>query len=131
MEGKRMGGAMRNGSCWCGSGRKYKKCHMNREGHAMPSRWDMDFRLRKVYETKVCLHPEADAAACSRGIVRAHTVRRGADLRAIARKGHVYQGAADSRTLDKTGGRIIPTLVGINNASTFWGFCHKHDSTTF
>ena len=37
----------RNDSCWCGSGKKYKKCHadfdekyeaLKRQGHIMPSR---------------------------------------------------------------------------------------------
>ncbi|RYG88110.1 MAG: hypothetical protein EON58_20220 [Alphaproteobacteria bacterium] len=26
-----MKGRNRNGPCWCGSGLKYKKCHLNRE----------------------------------------------------------------------------------------------------
>jgi len=49
----------------------------------------------------------------------------------MARKGHVYQGSIDYALLNKSGGRIIPKLIGINEASTFWGFCQAHDSSTF
>ncbi len=52
-------------------------------------------------------------------------------MKAIARDGHVYQGAADLMTLQRTGGKVSPRLVGINEASTFWGFCQAHDSATF
>jgi len=27
----------RNESCWCGSGKKFKKCHLNREHEPMPT----------------------------------------------------------------------------------------------
>ena len=63
--------------------------------------------------------------------MRAHTVRRAADLKAIARKGHVYQTSADLADLRRNKGRLLPKLVGINEASTFWGFCARHDAATF
>jgi hypothetical protein len=64
-------------------------------------------------------------------IVRAHTVRRAADLARIARDGHVYKTDADMATLKRTDGRIEAILVGINEASTFLGFCQGHDTQTF
>lgn len=33
--------------------------------------------------------------------------------------------------MDKTGGRVMPKLIGINDASTFAGFCDRHDSELF
>jgi hypothetical protein len=58
-------------------------------------------------------------------------VRRSADLRAIARDGHVYHPDCDVAALNRTGGRIVPALIGVNEASTFWGFCQHHDTCTF
>jgi hypothetical protein len=58
-------------------------------------------------------------------------VRRGADLRQIARHGHVYQASAEIGDLVRNKGQILPRLVGINDASTFWGFCQAHDTSTF
>ena len=63
--------------------------------------------------------------------MRAHSVRRRADLSSIARSGHVYQGSADPTILIKSGGKPKSVLVGINEASTFLGFCGHHDAVTF
>ncbi len=30
----------RNDDCWCGSGRKYKKCHLGKSDHDLGSRWE-------------------------------------------------------------------------------------------
>ena len=49
----------------------------------------------------------------------------------MARNGHVYRLSAEMKDILATDGRPQPTLVGINKASTFWGFCAHHDSTTF
>ncbi len=126
-----MGGQNRNTPCWCGSGKKYKKCHMNRTSQASAPDWSLREGFRNIYDTKVCLHPTAGKNDCSKNIVRAHTVRRSADLKAIARNGHVYQGSTDPRVLAQSGGKVIPALIGINNASTFWGFCQIHDCMAF
>lgn len=126
-----MSGRDRNRPCWCGSGRKYKKCHLGREDQQHPSIWDASKKLRSIFKAKACLHPQAGPATCKGQIVRAHTVRRSADLSAIARNGHVYQVSADLADLNKNQGKLVPKLVGINDASTFWGFCEHHDSSTF
>lgn len=33
--------------------------------------------------------------------------------------------------MDKTGGRVFPRLIGIREASTFSGFCDRHDAELF
>ena len=86
--------------------------------------------MYKIFSTKTCLHPLA-GSTCHGSIVRAHTVRRSADLKKIARNGHVYSGQVNPKTIRVTEGCIIPHLVGINEASTFWGFCEAHDRNTF
>jgi hypothetical protein len=58
-------------------------------------------------------------------------VRRSADLKAIARNGHVYQTSADLGDISRNRGELVAKLVGVNKASTFRGFCSKHDSSTF
>ena len=68
---------------------------------------------------------------CEGPVVRAHSVRRASDLRSIAERGHVIQFQADARTLRRTRGKPEARLIGINDASTFHGFCRKHDTATF
>jgi hypothetical protein len=126
-----MSGRDRNKPCWCGSGQKYKRCHLGREAQAPASPWDLAAKARKLFARKICLHPDAGVGTCAGGVVSAHTVRRSADLRPISRAGHVYQMTGDFPMLNNTGGKIIAKLVGINEASTFYGFCQAHDTSTF
>lgn len=126
-----MSGRDRNKPCWCGSGKKFKNCHRERELQQPPKLWQAREQLSRAAETSLCLHPEAGPAVCDKTIVRAHTVRRSADLKAIARNGHVYQTSADLGDLHRNNGELVAKLIGINRASTFRGFCSKHDSSTF
>jgi hypothetical protein len=120
----------RNKSCWCGSGLKYKKCHLGRDSQERPNSFQLSAEQLKLFRQRLCLHPSAPTE-CRGGIVQAHTVRRRGDLATIARDGHVYHGNADFDVLQKTGGRIQAKLIGINKASTFLGFCSFHDCRTF
>lgn len=45
----------------------------------------------------------------------------------MARKGHVYGYRSDF----SSGGRILPKLIGLSDASTFTGFCDRHDAELF
>jgi hypothetical protein len=78
---------------------------------------------------RLCLHPDASAAACRGGIVKAHTLRRSADLARIARNGHVY--GLRHNPLIPPDQLVRPQLIGVNRASTFTGFCQHHDATLF
>jgi hypothetical protein len=49
----------------------------------------------------------------------------------IARDGHVYQGRGELDILRRSGGKVKARLIGINEASTFLGFCALHDANTF
>jgi hypothetical protein len=124
-------GSSRNQPCWCGSGKKYKYCHFGREHDPRVSIWDARRSEQKILSSKTCLHPQASESSCFGPIVRAHTVRRSADLQAIARDGHVYHPDGDIAALNRTRGRIPAKLIGIKDASTFWGFCQRHDTGTF
>lgn len=120
----------RNAPCWCGSGKKYKRCHLNREHEPRPTLEEGKNLYKKAFDKKYCLHPNANKGECEGGIVKAHTIQRNGGLTRIARDNHVY--------------RIIPNiykskrevvfetdLIGIGKASTFTGFCKYHDATTF
>ena len=120
----------RNDPCWCGSGIKYKRCHLGRERQPPLPVSDVLTTVRNAQERRACLHPAASSETCKGAIIKAHTVPR-ASLQKIARTGHVYQIVGDLPTLMKTKGLLVPKLVGINKASTFTGFCGHHDHTTF
>jgi hypothetical protein len=119
----------RNDPCWCGSGKKYKKCHLDRAEQPRPTFSEVADDHRRTKQA-LCLHPSAPDG-CEGKIIKAHTIQRSGGLTRIARKGHVYAGNADLGVLKKTGGVIPFQLIGINDASTFTGFCARHDAELF
>lgn len=121
----------RNDPCWCGSGRKYKHCHLGRSREPRPRLEDTRRLVEGLCAVSECLHPEASRDACSGGIVRAHTIQRSGGLSAIARAGHVLEFRRDPMVFFRHDGLVRPELVGISRASTFTGFCARHDSETF
>jgi hypothetical protein len=117
----------RNERCWCKSGEKWKRCHAVREQKvALP---DAALRARfyaEARQTKLCFHPGAPEG-CSETISRAHTVQKRSGLSAIADRGHVLS----ARNSNPAGDAEDLELIGVNEASTFRGFCSTHDSNTF
>jgi len=123
-------GLGRNDLCWCGSGKKFKKCHLHRE-REQPEHPYEAFKKTVAFNRKpVCLHPNAPGE-CSDKIIRAHTIQRGNSLKRIAEDGHLLGLSADPTELQLNGGKIGVRRVGINQASTFTGFCSHHDNVTF
>lgn len=121
----------RNDPCWCGSGKKYKKCHLHREDQEPIQPWEIDKEFKRVLEQRRCLAPSVWKQNCSSQISRAHSVPRSGSLSRIARDGHVYSLRVSVKQLMKTDGSMKPQLVGINKASTFTGFCSRHDRSIF
>ena len=123
----------RNDKCWCGSGRKYKRCHLNREAQQPLGRQEVLERFSALYETGDCLHPNADRSTCSGKIIKAHTIQRNGGLNRIARNGHVYNLVKDGRFFDQSRWEQSsgPNRVGVRKASTFTGFCARHDHELF
>ena len=80
----------------------------------------------------MCLAPTSWSKNCAGDISQAHTVPKSGSLRKIAWKGHVY-----SIPLDLIGDRekgrrkFALKLQGVNKASTFSGFCARHDDAIF
>lgn len=116
----------RNVPCWCGSGNKYKKCHLirsNEVSHSI-SRIFAEFK-EKTYHKK-CMHPEASKKNCSKKIINAHTIQKNGPLKYIVDDtNHVYNFGVDQN------GRDEISKLGWQKASTFKGFCGKHDKELF
>lgn len=85
--------------------------------------------MRKFFDKGYCLHPEAGPTSCVGPIVRAHTVSRSGSLNRIAKNGQVYTFSSIQNL--SNGDLITPRLVGVRHASTFTGFCKRHDNITF
>ena len=79
--------------------------------------------LSKGFE-KVCL--AQGLGGCRGNIIRAHTLQK-ASFKAHACNGHVYE----INPFDAEPEGLRTRLVGINNATTFTGFCEHHDSNLF
>ena len=123
----------RNQKCWCGSNRKFKRCHLNRETDPRPGKQEILERFVKVYQKGKCSHRDAGPNSCKGSIIKAHTIQRNGGLNVIASNGHVYS-LLQSRKLfeeDKYNPETGPNKVGIGEASTFAGFCAHHDDEVF
>lgn len=124
-------GARRNQPCWCGSGKKLKHCHLDRERQTPLQLWEAGREMRRAFSRNLCSAPDGWADECSGKIVKAHTVPKTGSLARIARDGHVYAFVPSMENFEKNRGLLIPELVGINRASTFTGFCSFHDDRIF
>ena len=119
----------RNDPCWCGSGKKYKKCHLNRgsEATAKPSEIFNDF---KKLPPKICCAPESYHCDCQGDIIKAHTISR-KFIQSIAIQNHVYSVDKSLNAIHSNNGRLKYKKTGINIATVMTGFCKKHDNEIF
>lgn len=121
----------RNQPCWCGSGIKYKKCHLNRGKQIPITRQEAENSVKTLKSKKICLVPAPLKKDCTNKIIRAHTISKSASLKAISVKGHVMGLNPNLSGLMSSGGAFELTQIGINKASTVTGFCSKHDNELF
>ncbi|WP_420724726.1 YecA family protein [Hwanghaeella sp. LZ110] len=124
---KKMG---RNEKCWCGSGKKYKHCHLDKEAQKTINPYQFWNDSRKSFARQYCSHPEASPSTCDK-IIKSHTISKSTCLKSISEKGHVYNFSGDFNTFEKNNGITAPKKIGLNNASTFTGFCGHHDNKIF
>jgi len=120
----------RNKSCWCGSGKKYKKCHLDREQQEPINKGVIHKQINGFYSQKYCSVPSSMSTECSGKIIKAHSISKSSSLKEIAHNGHVlttFKGAIDF----DNGLKINPKKIGIQKASTFTGFCAYHDKALF
>jgi len=126
-----MKGRDRNVPCWCGSGIKFKKCHLNRDSQPKGNPWDAVKANTRAFKTKKCCAHGVGLGSCDGAVIKAHTVSRGPNLAKITNDGHVLHYSASIPELNKNGGKLSLKKVGINDASVFYGFCSKHDRELF
>jgi hypothetical protein len=118
----------RNEPCWCGSEIKFKHCHLHRSTEDPLPQGLMLKELSKIRMKGRCLYPVLNNATCHRPIM-SHTLSKSAALSAITDKtNHVL--TFYPPVPNKEGGMVLHK-TGINEASTFLGFCNKHDSQLF
>jgi hypothetical protein len=93
--------------------------------------WEADQGQRQIYGRQRCMVPDELRDACSGNIVRAHTVSKSGSLSHIAKDGHIYAFKTSVQSIARVDGLLQPKMVGVNQASTFTGFCGKHDKDLF
>jgi hypothetical protein len=120
----------RNDPCWCGSGKKFKKCHMGRETEEPLDR-NQHFKFLAKQKTllKTCMHPEAPENC--RTVIASHIVQMRRQLEAIASNGHVLKFHTDLPDMFRNNGRVGTMRVGIRKALRVPMFCEYHDSNLF
>lgn len=121
----------RNDPCWCGSKIKYKRCHLNREKQKPLERWEASKEFNNKFSNRICSSPDSFHQNCSKKIIKAHTVPKSSSLKAIAKDGHVLGLKMNLESIFKNKGKPCLEKIGINNASTFNGFCKIHDDDIF
>jgi hypothetical protein len=121
----------RNDRCWCGSGKKYKVCHLDREKQKPPRAWEADAAIHAWDKSSECLHVGTGVGnVCGRPAINSHTVPRKM-LKQIARNGHVYWHSGSVQDLEKNQGRLSVKSIGVNDASALRVFCRTHDNNAF
>jgi hypothetical protein len=121
----------RNNPCWCKSGKKFKHCHLDRDKAEKLTRSDLEAHRKEVGALAKCLVKDLYKNECSSRIVRAHTISKSGSLKQIAVDGHVMGTRPNLSQLIQNNGKLTLVRVGINNASTFTGFCSHHDKNLF
>src|SRR5690606_594555 len=116
---------------WCGSGKKFKKCHLIRERQVPLTRGDLERHSKNLKSKKICSVNNLFPAECSDKIINAHTVSKSGSLKEISEKGHVMGAKPSLAGLIKNNGKLTLEKIGINKASTFTGFCSVHDKELF
>lgn len=104
---------------------------MDRPLKPRPTIEEVNKAVRKAYDKRYCLHPDAVKGTCEGGIVKAHTIQSSGGLSKIVdSSNHVYQ-FSPYPFKPQPSSFIEPNSIGINKASTFTGFCQIHDTKTF
>jgi SEC-C motif len=61
--------------CWCGSGRKFKVCHMDREKQKPPRAWEADEAIHAWDKNSECPHVRTEVGdVCGKPAINSHTV---------------------------------------------------------
>jgi hypothetical protein len=120
----------RNAPCWCGSGRKYKHCHLNRSQEQPTTRTEAFQGMLSSFKQRECSCPADWKHQCTGNIVRAHSLSRRNALGAVTESGHVFSLVPDWGQLFHKD-KFVFKKKSAREASTFTGFCGYHDNNIF
>lgn len=116
----------RNAPCPCGSGKKHKRCCLNKTNEQQLAEAIVDSmnNIKNEARIKQCLHP--NHAECNGKIVKAHAIQNNRILNKITENGMLT-------TLDGVSHYMFQTSdsKGRGVTTTFTGFCSYHDKTLF
>ncbi len=105
---------------------------MDREEQKPLEKYDLRKHFNNQFSKKYCSSPTKLKIPCEGNIIKAHTVSKSSSLKAISRDGLVYSFMPSIMNIVMPDDVIAkPKLYGIKKASTFTGFCRKHDNTIF
>lgn len=90
--------------------------------------YDQMEKAKKILTSKRCVF--SNLYSCSDEIVRAHTIAKCLGLRGIAEEGHVYSYDLKLYVNKDPDGRGMRKM-GINEVSTFYFACSRHDNDLF
>ena len=121
----------RNELCWCGSGKKFKKCHLDRDKQDKLPQSTAMAALQDTSSVATCSCPTELKGECRGAPIRSHSLAKSLGLRAMSVRGHVLGLKHDLQTLKKTRGQAEIGEIGINKATVFPGFCSYHDNNLF
>lgn len=129
-----MGKIGRNEKCPCGSGKKFKKCHLGAEDEEIFTGKRQIHKLNKFIsksKVKECIFH--DKKTCTGKIIKAHSIQNNGVLSKIAEAGHVLMPVPEIAKFDSEQIMMPVHLkkVGRNEATTFTGFCKRHDNEIF
>ena len=108
--------------CWCLSGLNFIDCHFNKEKKVKMTHNEIYNLMKSNFSYRGCLHK--NVSNCSDLIIKAHSISKKGSLEYISVDQHVY-----GMKFDFNGFNF--SKIGIRNASTFTGFCKKHDEILF
>lgn len=118
----------RNDKCLCGSGKKYKRCCIDREDNAdflVLEKFQENFKkLWKKSHIKQCLHPIQEN--CSEKIIKAHSIQNNKILKELSDDGILMMPLAKPDNPFQA-----MTSWGRGQATIFTGFCGYHDNELF
>ena len=120
----------RNKPCWCGSKKKFKKCHWEKEKKPHARMREVLAKTHRIFwKRRECLHPLASTQACKGIVIDAHSIQRKGVLEKIIDKHHVFR--LDIEPTETIPDNIVLKKIGWRKASTFPGFCAHHDTELF
>tara|TARA_R110002110_G_C13469307_1_gene719833 strand:- start:84 stop:1217 length:1134 start_codon:yes stop_codon:yes gene_type:complete len=114
---------LKNKKCPCGSAKKFKHCCFRKKELDVHEITEV---FKRNASKRVCLVPEELSYECE-GRCSSHSVSKKSVLNTITENGHLQSIKNDVYSNEG----IFVDRIGINKASTFNGFCAKHDNDLF